>query len=139
MPEFVESDRLPHIIEGAEMKSPGDMVKIRCRAVHDHSDTDIVVVDVFHDLVAVDTRHGDVQQHQVETALLEGLDGSFPAASGDHRVTCLFQFQPAGAEPVGIIIDNEDLVVLGHGPFIPCIPADPESRGLQWLACLFPA
>src|SRR6185503_9884225 len=66
------------------------------------------------DLPAIDIRHSEVRDHQIEglralAGLTEAIDASLASLRRDDRVAVLLEHAPAGLEHERIVIDQQDV------------------------------
>src|SRR5208282_4686019 len=66
------------------------------------------VLDLFDELASIQTRHGQIGEHQVDSALLKTLQRFLAATAGDYVIAAGFQHDFADGERLFVIVDAED-------------------------------
>ena len=98
---------LGDVVVGADLE-PEDLVDLlRLRREHDDRD-DALGAEAAADLEAVDARHHDVEDHEVEALAGEGLERLLAVARGDDLVALLLEGEAQQLEDRLLVVDQQD-------------------------------
>jgi hypothetical protein len=117
--QFVRVVRFADVVIRALIKAVNDVREfVPSREEHDRDIPQIrIPFKDLRDLIAVRLRHHDIKEDQVRALVTSFLKGLTPRRSGDHRLPAQQEKLLQGVQPIGLIINGEDLygTVLRHG------------------------
>ena len=111
-------ERLRQVVRRAQLDAADDALQLVHGRDHDHGDgpQPVVGLELLQHLVAVDLRHHDVQQNEVERARSQQLQRLATVPRGaDVRVPLTAEALGQGVEVVLVVVDDEQRrPVLAH-------------------------
>jgi hypothetical protein len=112
-------DRLGEVVLGAQLDAADHALHLVERGDHDHGQAHEapLAAQPLEDLIAVQLRHHDVEQHEVEGLGAQDLEGL--GAVGGHRQVAITEALETSREHVpvvGVVVDDEEREgVVAHG------------------------
>ena len=105
-----------HVVERPELESLDRGVDRPVRGDHDHRHVRETLADRFQNLHAVELRHAQVRDQNIDVMFGHGLEHRLAVGDAVHLVPIVLQLRFENAPQIVLVVGDENLFVFGHEP-----------------------